>query len=570
MSRAIPNHLNDNVTQLMHREFTSLQLGQTVGAALEWLRGHPPSERIIYFYVVDEAGCLQGVVPTRRLVLSPPETPIADIMVKKVVALPAEATVLDACEFFIQHRMLAFPVVDANRRLMGVVDIDLYTTELAQLNRATPVARMVAPLVNFLHVESSGGLVLLLCTVIALLLANSLLADPFQALWQHEFSISLGHFALHESLLHWINDGLMALFFFVVGLEIKREVVSGELADPRKALLPIVAALGGMILPASLFLITLWGAPGYHGWGIPMATDIAFVVGFLTLLGARVPAGLKIFLLTLAIADDLGAVLVIAIAYTADLRPIALVFAGVGVGLVLLLRYIGVRRVGIYAMVGLGIWLAFLKSGVHPTLAGVLLGLLTPARPMVRQRVLLDVVGDLFARLRQSREGKPQVATEMQSPAERLENQLHPWVAFAIMPLFALANADVRIEWAGLASPIALSVAVGLVLGKPLGIVLFSWASVRLGMTRLPHGLNWKVMIGAGCLGGIGFTMSLFIAGLAFQDALLGQAKIGVLIGSALSAMLGCALLWIFLPEKVDRVNDLSTEVQASLVESIS
>jgi NhaA family Na+:H+ antiporter len=533
----------------MHREFTSLQLGQSVADALDWLRGHPPSERIIYFYVVDGEGRLQGVVPTRRLVLSPPDTPIADIMVRKMVALPAEATVLEACEFFIQYRMLAFPVVDADRRLLGVVDIDLYTDELAQLDRARPVARMVAPFVDFLHVESSSGLVLLLCTLVALLLANSPLAGAFGALWQRPFGITLGDFSLHKPLLLWINDGLMALFFFVVGLEIKREIVSGELAEPRKALLPIVAALGGMIVPASLFLICLRGRPGLHGWGIPMATDIAFVVGFLTLLGPRVPAGLKIFLLTLAIADDLGAVLVIGFAYTADLQVLPLALAGVGVALVLFLRYIGVRAVAVYTLVGFGIWFGFLKSGVHPTLAGVLLGLLTPARPLVRQRVLLDIVGDLFARLRQTRDGGSQSVTETQSPAERLETMLHPWVAFAIMPIFALANADVAIDFVKLASPVALGVAVGLVLGKPLGIVLFSWISVRIGATRLPRGVNWWVMIGAGCLGGIGFTMSLFIAGLAYEDIFLADAKIGVLFGSTLSAILGCLILSLFLPK---------------------
>jgi NhaA family Na+:H+ antiporter len=199
-----------------------------------------------------------------------------------------------------------------------------------------------------------------------------------------------------------------------------------------------------------------------------------------------------------------------------------------------------------------------LKSGVHPTLAGVLLGLLTPARPIVRQRVFLDVVGDLFARLRQTREGEPQPVTEMVSPAERLENKLHPWVAFAIMPLFALTNADVRIEFARLASPLAVSVVVGLVLGKPLGIVLFSWASVRLGLARLPHGVTWKVMLGAGCLGGIGFTMSLFIAGLAFADILLAEAKIGILFGSAISAALGCLLLCVYLPRS--RPSDILLE----------
>lgn len=570
MSQPSTNHLSDLVTQRMHQNFTTLQVGQTAGEALNWLREHPPSERIIYFFVVDERGCLKGVVPTRRLVLSPLDKPIADIMVTRVVALPASATVLEACEFFIQHRLLAFPVVDEQQRLVGVVDIDLYTEELAQLDRATPVARMVAPLIRFLQIESSGGLVLLLCTAVALLLANSPLAAAFQSFWQNSCGITLGDFALHKPLLLWINDGLMVLFFFVVGLEIKRELVSGELSDPRKALLPIVGAIGGMIFPAALYSLCLWGRPGQHGWGVPMATDIAFVVGFLTLLGPRVPAGLKIFLLTLAIADDLGAVLVIAIAYSGDVTLGPLVLAGAGVGLVMFFRWIGVRSFAAYAVLGGGIWLAFLKSGVHPTVAGVLLGFLTPARPLVRRRVLMDVVGELFARLKSAREGKIQTTTEAISPAERLESALHPWVAFAIMPLFALANADVKFGVGDLTTPVAIGVAVGLILGKPLGIVLFSWASVRLGLTRLPEGMNWKVMIGAGCLGGIGFTMSLFIAGLAFNGDFLEEGKIGTLTGSAVSAALGCLLMWIFLPARTPLERVPSGADKIPLVQSIT
>jgi NhaA family Na+:H+ antiporter len=547
-----PVRLDDPVTRRMHQDFTRLRIGQTVGEALDWLRRNPPPGRVIYFYVVDEDSRLQGVVPTRRLVLSPPETPLADIMVKKTVALPAAATVLDACEFFLQHRLLAFPVVDEERRLLGVVDIDLYTNELSQLDRATPARRLVAPLVRFFQIESSGGLVLLACTVAALLLANSPLADAFHRLWEIEVGVTAGDLALREPLLRWINDGLMTLFFFVVGLEIKREVVSGELADPRKALLPVVAAAGGMVVPAALYALGLWGRPGAHGWGIPMATDIAFVVGFLTLLGPRVPNGLKVLLLTLAIADDIGAVLVIAVAYSSGLALLPLALAGAGFGLVLLLRWLGARGVPAYAVLGAGIWLAFLKSGVHPTVAGVLLGLLTPARPGHGGRVPLDVVGDLYARLRGARGGTPQAAPEAVSPAEWLENALHPCVAFVIMPVFALANAGVRIEWGSEATPIALAVVAGLVVGKPLGIVLFSWASVRAGLTRLPEGVSWKVMVGAGCLGGIGFTMSLFIAGLAFpgEPGLLDDAKIGILTGSAVSAALGCLLLLAFLPRK--------------------
>jgi NhaA family Na+:H+ antiporter len=300
-----------------------------------------------------------------------------------------------------------------------------------------------------------------------------------------------------------------------------------------------------------MFLVIVAGRPGLHGWGIPMATDIAFVVGFLTLFGTRVPTGLKIMLLTLAIADDIGAILVIAVAYSAELHVSFLLLDVLGLGLVLLLRWLGARNVGIYTVVGVGIWLAFFESGIHPTVAGVLLGLLTPARPNLGGRMKLDVIADLFARLRGAQRGLPYALPEANSPVERLEHALHPWVAFLIMPLFALANAGVDIGEGGLKTPIALGVAAGLIVGKPLGIFLFSWASVQLALCRLPEGVNWRIVLAAGCLAGIGFTMSLFIASLAYEmdQVLLAQAKIGVLAGSAVSAVLGCLLLWMFLPK---------------------
>jgi Na+:H+ antiporter, NhaA family len=534
------------VTGRMHQGFTRLRAGQTVGEALDWLRRNPPPGRVIYFYVVDGEGRLLGVVPTRRLVLSPAQAALTDIMVKKLVTVPAAATVLDACEFFIQHRLLAFPVVDEQKHILGVVDIDLYTDELSQLERATPLGRLVAPLTRFFRIEASGGLVLLAFTAVALVLANSPLSTAYASFWQAPVGVRLGDFALEMPLLLWVNDGLMTLFFFVVGLEIKRELIAGELADPRKALLPVVAALGGMVVPAAVYSLCAWGGPGRHGWGVPMATDIAFVVGVLTLLGPRVPSGLKVLLLTLAIADDIGAVLVIAVAYSTGIAFWALVAAGGGLGLIVLLGWLGARGIAVSAILGVGLWLAFLHSGVHPTVAGALLGLLTPARPGLGRRVLLDVVSDLYARLRGQR-GAPQAAPQAVSPLDQLEAALHPWVAFVIMPVFALANAGVTVEVTALATPVALAAALGLILGKPAGIVLFSWASMRLGLTRLPDGVNWRAMLGAGCLGGIGFTMSLFIAGLAFDGVLRDQAKIGILAGSALSAAIGSSLLLCFL-----------------------
>ncbi len=425
-----------------------------------------------------------------------------------------------------------------------------------------PVNRLMRPFVRFLHVESASGIVLLICTVVALAIANSPWGNAYADFWKTHFRIGLGPWELDESLLHWVNDGLMTIFFFVVGLEIKRELVAGELRDPKRAALPLMAAIGGMVVPAAIFLFFQRGRPGHVGWGIPMATDIAFVVGFLALLGSRVPLSLKIILLSLAIADDIGAVLVIACFYSTNISFAALGWAALGFGLLWFFNRIGVRRVPVYVVIGTAIWLVILKSGIHPTIAGVLLGFLTPASAWVGDRALVDILAGVLHQLRGENDGqiephhKPALALletasyEAVSPLERLEAALHPWVAFGIMPIFALANAGFRIEPASLGHPVALAVAAGLVLGKPIGIVLFSWLAVRFGLGRLPTGVNWKAMIGAGCLAGIGFTMSLFIAGLALEGELLDAAKVGTLAGSALSAFLGTLLLLKFLPKR--------------------
>ncbi len=426
----------------------------------------------------------------------------------------------------------------------------------------SPLERWLRPFVRFLQVESASGIVLLICTVAALVLANSPWAAGFAEVWQTRLSIVVGNFALSKPLLLWVNDGLMTIFFFVVGLEIKRELVAGELRDPKKAALPVMAALGGMVAPAAIYLLLQKGQPGEPGWGIPMATDIAFVVGFLALLGPRVPLGLKILLLSLAIADDIGAVLVIALFYSTNIALEFLGLAALGFALTFFCNRSGVRRVPVYVIIGAAIWFAFLKSGVHPTVAGVMLGLLTPASAWVGDRALREVVGDSWRRLKGEQDGqvehhhKPMLgqlqnaAREAVSPLERLETRLHPWVAFAIMPIFALANAGVSVELAALGHPVSWAVAAGLVLGKPLGILAFSWLAVTVGLARLPTGVNWKVMWGAGCLAGIGFTMSLFIAGLALDGELLNAGKIGTLTGSALSAFLGSLLLLAFLQRR--------------------
>jgi NhaA family Na+:H+ antiporter len=419
-----------------------------------------------------------------------------------------------------------------------------------------PIRRLTAPLERFMHVEAASGIVLLAVTIAALVLANSAWSSGFLGFWKTEIGLTIGSFDMHHSLKHWINDGLMAVFFFVIGLEVKRELVIGELRDPRRAALPIVAALGGMVAPALIYLAMESGGAGERGWGIPMATDIAFVVGCMAILGSRVPLGLRVMILSLAIADDIGAILVIAIGYTDSLNTTALILGFVGLGLVFLLSRLGVRSLLMYTLVGALVWFAFHESGVHATIAGVLLGLLTPTRAYLEQGIFgqfLDRGAEIFhggqwdevshraikvARFRE-------LARETVSPVEYLEGVLHPWVSFFIMPLFALANAGVPFELSDFADPIAQAVAAGLVIGKPLGIVVFSLIAVRLGLAKLPTGVGWGAVIGGGFLAGIGFTMALFIADLALQGDTLDAAKVGVLGASAVAATIGMlVLIW--------------------------
>ncbi len=436
------------------------------------------------------------------------------------------------------------------------------------------VQRWVRPFVRFMRIEAASGVVLLCSAAVALVAANSPLAHLYHSALEFPLTVSFGALRLDWTLHHWINDGLMTVFFFVVGLEIKREFVVGELRDPRKAALPIAAALGGMVAPAAIYLALQFGQPGERGWGIPMATDIAFVVGCMALLAPRIPHGLRIMLLALAIVDDIGAILVIAVGYSSGVQPAGLAFACVGFGLCALLNRIGVRQVGVYFAVGAGIWLAFVQSGVHPAIAGVLLGLLTPARAWIEERRFLGMLSSLAEHLkdtgpleevprRAAARNVEAFARETVPPLERLELSLHPWTAFLIMPLFAFANAGVTIHLGELGHPVENAVMAALVLGKPIGIVLFSWLFVRAGLARLPTGVNWRSMLGAGCLAGIGFTLSLFVAGLALDGELLNAAKIGVLTGSTLSAVLGALLLIAALPREAPAESDLDTGVQA-------
>jgi NhaA family Na+:H+ antiporter len=425
------------------------------------------------------------------------------------------------------------------------------------------IERVLGPFQRFFSTATAGGLVLLACTAVALVWANSPWAETYHHLWEASVTVGAPVFGLTMSLHHWVNDGLMAVFFLLVGLEIKREVLVGELATRRTATLPVAAALGGMIAPALLFTAVNVGGPGARGWGIPMATDIAFALGILALLGDRVPSGLRIFLAALAIADDLGAVLVIAFFYTGALEWRALGGAAAVMLALLALNRAGARRPLTYAIAGVVLWLFVLASGIHATIAGVLLALVVPARRRISEDEFLARAEASLADFRAADEPGTSVLTNpghqaalqamesatdaAQAPLQRIEHALHGFVAFLVMPIFALANAGVPLgEGAGatLRSPIAWGVVLGLALGKPLGITLASWLAVRAGAADLPAGVTWRHVHGAGWLGGIGFTMSLFVAGLAFGDpAKLDIAKLGVLGASIVAGLVGFAFL---------------------------
>jgi len=388
--------------------------------------------------------------------------------------------------------------------------------------------RVIHALREFIALESAGGILLAIAAAAALTLANSPLAFLYDAFLDTPVEVRVGALQIAKPLLLWINDGLMALFFFLVGLEIKREVLEGELSDPRQVVLPAVAAVGGMAVPAVIYAAINAGNPlTLAGWAIPAATDIAFALGVLSLLGRRVPVGLKVFLLTLAILDDLGAIVIIAIFYAGNLAPVSLGIAAAALLALFALNRSGVARLVPYLFVGLLLWVSVLKSGVHATLAGVALAFFIPLR--VR-------------------------GSESRSPLRRLEHDLHAPVAFAILPLFAFANAGISLKGvtaAAFLEPVPLGIAAGLLAGKAIGVFLASWLTVRLGFARLPQGADWGSIFGVSVLCGIGFTMSLFIAGLAFEGAgseYVVQTRLGILFGSLASAVIGYALLRVMLP----------------------
>lgn len=416
---------------------------------------------------------------------------------------------------------------------------------------------------EFARIEAAGGIVLIWGAVIALISSNSFWADAYNGFWQTPVTVGVGGHAFTYPVVVWINDLAMAFFFLLVGVEIKREILVGELASFRKAALPIVAAIGGMAVPGLVYVVVNIGHDTLHGWGVPVATDIAFALGVLALLGPRVPVSLKVFLASLAIADDIGALVVIAAFYTEQLKLGFLLGAAGIVAILGLLNRFGFRHPAVFMLFGLPLWFMVHESGVHATIAGVALAMMIPASGTIDAHQFLADGRRSLAAVEREVTGSPLLLTnarllgavhtiddacaEVRPPLQRVEHALHPWVAFLIVPVFALANAGVEFggpKGSSVVSPVSVGIVLGLVIGKPLGISLFSWLAVRTGLVNLPSGVAWRHVLGAGCLAGIGFTMSLFIKDLAFENPEYArQAKLGVLAASVIAGVLGWAIL---------------------------
>jgi NhaA family Na+:H+ antiporter len=453
------------------------------------------------------------------------------------------------------------------------------------MNPDVPPLDRHSTLAKILHHQAIGAVFLLIAAATAMICANlhfsvggRTIAQWYSWLWHQELGVYLGDYASIQPLHVWINDGLMAIFFLMVGLEIKRELLIGELASIRKAALPIMAAVGGMIFPAVLFAAINWGGPGLQGWGIPMATDIAFAAGVIGLLSHRVPSGLAVFLIALAIVDDLGAVLVIALFYTDSIDALSLQ-AGLGlIALSCVLAWLGVRSAALFTILAILSWVSFLNSGVHATIAGVLFALTIPVdarydTPLFVERIrellqrFSEVEDHLHPRMVNARQQRLIRAIEsecilVEAPLQRIENKLHPWIAFLVMPLFAFSNSGVELSGTELSEvlrqPVAIGVIVGLLVGKQLGIMAFSVLAVRLRLAELPEGVRWRHIYGVSWLAAIGFTMSLFIAELAFQSGDGGHlaageglevdrlmaAKVGILMASVIAGCVGACILW--------------------------
>ena len=447
--------------------------------------------------------------------------------------------------------------------------LDDATLNHARAERRARIIRLVRPLQEFMHTEAASGIAIISAVVFALIAANTPLSDLYGEFVHYRIAVDVGFFHLDTDLKHWVNDSLMVIFFFVVGMEIKREVVAGELSGGRKVWAPIAAAAGGMIVPVFIFLVLVEGATAREGWAIPMATDIAIAVGVLTLVGSRVPPGLKVLLLALAIVDDIGAIAVIAVFYTDNIDLAALGITVALLALVLLMNFNGIKLVPLYIAVGLAAWMAAHESGVHPTILGVALGLMTPLQPWYRSTALPDLAEALLSRIR-ARESAPdddddahhervgalltlsELSEQAVSPLDRIEHRLLPWSAFLIVPLFAFVNAGVDLRGGvfeeAASSTLALGVGLGLLLGKPIGATLATWIAVRLG-AELPAGVTWPGVAGVGLIAGIGFTVALFVTELSFDDAaLLAQAKVGIFIASVVAGLVGLAIMRFLVP----------------------
>ncbi|GGH64861.1 MAG: Na+/H+ antiporter NhaA [Bacteroidetes bacterium] len=430
--------------------------------------------------------------------------------------------------------------------------------------RLDPIDKYVLlPINRFISNSSTSGILLFASAVIALVLANSPLKEEYHHFWEHTFTIGFSDFSVSKSLHHWINDGLMSVFFFVVGLELKREIMGGALSKPKDAIAPIFAALGGMVVPALLYWIWNPAGEASNGWGIPMATDIAFALGILYLLGDKVPIALKVFLTALAIVDDLGAVLVIAFFYTSDISTLSLLIGGGFLAVLLLANLLGVRNTLFYGIVGIGgLWLAFLLSGIHATIAGVIAALTIPANVKIGDKRFVVKMNDLTNAFERAAPNNVTLVTTDQlhildrirryskaamTPLQRLEHSMHPLVSFVVMPIFALANAGITFSgnfYSNLGSSVSLGVLFGLAFGKFIGVVGFTKILVKLKLATLPEGVRWRQLYGTALLAGIGFTMSLFITDLAFVDkTYILQAKIGIFITSLLCGLGGYLIL---------------------------
>ncbi|SFA48477.1 sodium/proton antiporter, NhaA family [Pedobacter suwonensis] len=426
----------------------------------------------------------------------------------------------------------------------------------------TTIEKIMAPVSRFIHLEYTSGIVLLISVVIAIAWANSSFHDFYEHLWHINFSVGFDKFLLSQPLHIWINDGLMAIFFFVIGLELKREFMEGELSSLQKASLPMTAALGGMLVPAAIYFFINRGTNASHGWGIPMATDIAFALALLSMASRHIPVSVKVFLSALAVADDLGAVLVIAFFYTKEINFMPLAVAGGFLVLLMIGNKVGIRSAMFYLLLGICVWIGFLLSGVHATIAGVLVAFTIPAVTRIDEQIYSSNLrklsydfeadiperGSLITPLQNKTIQKVKtLSMAAETPLQTIEHALHPWVAFGIMPLFALANAGIVITadfFDSIINPVSVGVAGGLIIGKFTGILLFCWIMVKFRISKLPEGANWKHIAGVALLAGIGFTMSLFISGLAFDNPLfIDQAKYGILVASIVAGLLGTIVL---------------------------